>query len=254
MALFTDGLVSSIEDLTAQDSQLLDVASTEGIDVGQKLELAQEDAGVELTVLLSKLSFADQPFWMAPLPTLGNVVVTPALKRWHTYLALEMVYRDAYNSQLNDRYAGKRDQFHQMAQWACEKLVQTGVGLTSRPVPRAGKPQVTAIPGELEDGTYYVTMAWVSTSGEEGASATPAAITIAASALQIQPGPPPDNATGWNVYVGCEAESMTLQNQSPMDAGEMWQQTKPLATAGRAPGTGQGPAYLKPLPRVIQRG
>jgi hypothetical protein len=188
MALFTDGPVSSIEDLTAQDSQLLDVASTEGIDIAQKLELAQEDVGMELTVLLSKLSFADQPFWMAPLPSLGSVAVTPALKRWHTYLALEMVYRDAYNSQLNDRYAGKRDQFHQMAQWACEKLVQTGVGLVLRPVPKAATPQVTAIPGALADGTYYVSMAWVSACGEEGASATPAAITIAASTLQIQPG------------------------------------------------------------------
>ena len=36
------------EDLTAQDSQLLDVASTEGIDLGGKLALAQEELGVEL--------------------------------------------------------------------------------------------------------------------------------------------------------------------------------------------------------------
>ena len=102
MALFTDGPVSSIEDLTAQDSQLLDVASIEGIDVARKLTLAQDDVGVELTVLLGKLSFVDQPFWMAPTPTLRSVVVTPALKRWHTYAALEQVYRDAYNTQLND--------------------------------------------------------------------------------------------------------------------------------------------------------
>src|SRR5579864_7830804 len=149
MALFTDGPVSSIEDLTAQDSQLLDIASTEGIDVTRKLALAQDDVGVELTVLLSKLSFVDQPFWMAPKPNLGAVVVTPALKRWYTFAALELVYRDAYNSQLNDRYSGKRDQFGQMAQWACEKLVQTGVGLVLRPVPRAATPQVTAIPGAL---------------------------------------------------------------------------------------------------------
>ena len=254
MALFTDGPTSSIEDLIAQDSQLLDVASTEGIDVTRKLALAQEDVGVELTVLLAKLSFADQAFWMPSQPNLGAVVVTPALKRWHTYAALELVYRDAYNSQLNDRYAGKRDQFHQMAQWACEKLIQTGVGLVLGPVPRAATPLVTAIPGALADGTYYISIAWVNASGEEGASAVPAALTIAASTLQVQPGPAPANAANWNVYIGTEEATMVRQNESPISAGELWRQDGALATAGCTPGTGQEPAYLKPLPRVIQRG
>ncbi|HLK50395.1 MAG TPA: hypothetical protein VKT49_19780 [Bryobacteraceae bacterium] len=254
MPLFTDGPVSSIEDLNAQDSQLLDVASTEGIDLTRKLELAQEDVGVELTALLSKLSYADQPFWIAPKPDLSAVVVTPALKRWHTYVALELVYCDAYNSQLNDRYAGKRDQFHQMAQWAREKLIQTGVGLVSQPVSRAATPVVTPIPGSLADGTYYVSMGWVNASGEEGASAAPAAMSIAASTLQVQPGTAPNNAAGWNVYIGLDAESMNLQNESLIGVGDMWRQNGPLVTAGRAPGTGQEPIYLKPLPRVIQRG
>ena len=254
MALFTDGPVSSIEDLTAQDSQLLNVASTEGIDVTRKLALAQDDVGVELTVLLSKLSFADQPIWLAAKRDLGAVVVTPPLKRWHTFAALELVYRDAYNTQLNDRYAGKRDQFHQMAQWACEKLIQTGVGLAARPVARAATPQVTAIPGTLTDGTYYIGMAWVNALGEEGASATPAAMTIAASTLQVQPGASPENAVGWNVFIGTEAERMVQQNESPIGPGELWRQESVLATAGRAPGTGQEPTYLKPVPRVIQRG
>ncbi len=254
MALFTDGPVSSIEDLTAQDSQLLDVASTEGIDVTRKLALAQEDVGVELTGLLSKLSFADQAFWLPSQPNLGAVVVTPALKRWHTFAALELVYRDAYNSQLNDRYAGKRDQFHQMAQWACEKLIQTGVGLVLKPVPRASTPKVTGIPGGLADGTYFVSTAWVNSSGEEGAGAVPAVVTIAASTLQVQPGPPPENAVNWNVYIGTEEGTMVRQNASPIDAGEIWRQEGAPATAGCMPGSGQVPSYIKPLPRVIQRG
>lgn len=254
MALFMDGPVSLIDDLTAQDSQLLDVASTEGIDVSHKLAAAQDDLGVELTILLNKLRFADQGFWVTSVPNLGMVVVTPPLKLWHTYLSLEMVYRDAYNSQLNDRYAGKRDQFHQMAEWACEKLIQTGIGIAARPVAKAATPQVTAMPGGLADGTYYVSVAWVNTSSEEGASATPAVITIASSTLQVQPGAPPDNAVGWNVYVGGEANGMVLQNEWPIGAGAMWRQPDSLATAGRAPGTGQEPTYFKPVPRMIQRG
>ena len=43
MALFTDGPVSSIDDLAAQDTQLLDVANAEGIDVTRKLGLAQDE-------------------------------------------------------------------------------------------------------------------------------------------------------------------------------------------------------------------
>jgi hypothetical protein len=254
MALFTDGPVSGIDDLSAQDSQLLDVASTEGIDVSRKLAAAQDDLGVELTVLLNKLRFADQAFWVASPPNLGMVVVTPPLKLWHTYLSLEMVYRDAYNSQLNDRYAGKRDQFHEMAEWAREKLIQTGTGIAARPVARAATPQVTALPGGLADGTYYVSMAWVNGNREEGASAVPAVITIASSTLQVQPGPPPDNAIGWNVYVGSEEDGMVLQNEQPIGGGAMWRQPDSPATAGRGPGLGQDPNYFKPTPRLIQRG
>ena len=54
MALYTDGPPSSIEDLSAQDSQLLDVASTEGIDLTKKLALAHEQAGIEIEELLRR--------------------------------------------------------------------------------------------------------------------------------------------------------------------------------------------------------
>ncbi len=254
MSLFTDGPVSNIEDLSPYDSQVVDVASTEGIDLTRKLAAAQDHLAVELSVLLASLKFADQPLWLTPIPNLGNIVVTQPLKLWHIYLSLEMAYRDAYNSELNDRYAGKRDQFHQMAEWAREKVIQSGIGVAARPVAQAAPPQVITMPGALADGTYFVTMAWVDAEGEEGASAVPAAVTISGSALQVQPAAAPENATGWNVYIGSEPETMVLQNQSPIGIGGLWQQTAPLATMGPGPGTGQNPTYLKPLPRVIQRG
>ena len=191
MALFTDGFASSMEDLTAQDSQLLDVASVEGIDVTQKLALAQEELALELDALLTRLSYVDQLFWLAPQPRLGSVVVTPALKLWHTFRSLEMVYSDAYNNQLNDRYAGKRDQFHVRVKWAYETLVAAGIGIASVPVPRAAVPAVTAAaapaPGApLPNGTYYVTVAWVNAAGEDGASALPATIATAGSLLLVR--------------------------------------------------------------------
>jgi len=259
MALFTDGFVSSMEDLAAQDSQLLDTASVEGIDVTQKLALAQGELALELKAVLTRLSYVDQLFWIAPQPNLGSVVVTPALKLWHTFRSLEMVYSDAYNSQLNDRYAGKRDQFHLSAKWAYEMLIQAGIGVASVPVPQAAIPTVTAAaapsPGiPLPDGTYYVTVAWVNAAGEDGASAVPATIATTGSSLLVQPiGSTPKTAAGWNVYVGAGPDSMALQNGSPVAIGQTWLQPAALA-AGRLPGPGQRPSYLKPVPRMIQRG
>jgi hypothetical protein len=248
-----------MEDLTAQDSQLLDVAGVEGIDVTQKLALAQGELALELDALLTRLSGVDQSIWLAPQPSLGSVVVTPALKLWHTFRSLEMVYSDAYNSQLNDRYAGKRDQFHSRAKWAYDTLVAAGIGVASVPVPRAAMPAVTAAaapaPGTpLPDETYYVTVAWVNAAGEDGASAIPETIAISGSSLLVQPtGAPPKSAAGWNAYVGAGPDSMALQNGSPIAIGQTWLQPAPLAP-GRPPGPGQRPSYLKPVPRVIQRG
>jgi hypothetical protein len=258
MALFLDGAVSTTEDLTAQDSQLLDVASTEGIDLGSKLALAQEELGVELRALLSRASPWDPFCWPAPayIEHMGirHVVVTPPLKMWHTFRTLETVYRDAYNNELNDRYAGKRDAFREMAIWAREKLILLGIGMVWKPVPRAETPAIAPAQGALAAGTYYVTMAWVNSTGEEGASATPAVATTTGGTLAVHPGAAPQGATGWNAYIGVSAESMTLQNTSLLSPGQNWTQPATLTTAGRKAGSGQAPSYLWPAPRVLQRG
>jgi hypothetical protein len=254
MALFMDGPVSGIEDLTAQDSQLLDVAQVENIDVTQKLALAQDEMAVELDTLLTRLGFYEQPFWHPATPKIAKVVVTPPLKMWHTFRTLEMVYADAYNNQLNDRYAGKRDQFHARAQWACGKVVEAGIGIASDPIPRAATPMVTTVSGALPDGTYYVTMAWTNRAGEEGASAVPAVVTTTSSALSVQPVNPPPNVTGWKVYVGGAPDAMVQQNSSPIAVGDNWAQPNQVVAAGAAPGSGQAPNYLRPAPRAIQRG
>lgn len=258
MALFLDGPISTTEDLTAQDSQLLDVASTEGIDLGGKLALAQEELGVELRALLSRASSWDPFSWraLAYIDHAGirHVVVTPPLKMWHTFRTLETVYRDAYNNALNDRYAGKRDAFHEMAAWAREKLILLGIGMAWNPVPRAETPTVAPAQGSLPAGTYYVTMAWVNGAGEEGASAAPAVVATTGGTVVVQPGAAPQGATGWNVYVGVSADSMTLQNASPLGPGQSWTQPPALTAAGRTAGSGQAPSYLWPAPRILQRG
>jgi hypothetical protein len=254
MALFTDGPPSSIEGLTTLDSQLLSVASTEGIDVTRKLELAHEEIGLDLHALLKRTSPADRLMWAALKPSLENVVVTTALRIWHACRTLELVYSDAYGSQLNDRYMGKRDQFHEMAVSYRERLMEAGAGMASIPVPRATTPVLAAAPGSLPDNIYYVTAAWVNRVNEEGSSAIPGAITTSSSSFSAQLGPAPGNATGWNVYVGMDPESMTLQNSSPLEVGTAWVQPVWISAAGRKPGCGQAPSFMQALTRIVQRG
>ncbi len=254
MPLFTDGPISSIEDLTAQDSQLLNVTSVEGIDATQKLALAQEELGMELTAALRRYGYADHLFWLGPRPRLDSIVVTPSLKLWHTARSLELIYSDAYNSQLNDRYAGKREQFRDLAKWAYAKLTEIGLGIAGAPVPRAEMPAVAAFPGTLADGLYYVTAAWVNGTGEEGAPAFPATIATTSSTFLVQAVAAPPAAAGWNVYAGISPDTMYRQNTALLSAGQTWEQPANLTQIGALPGKGQKPSYLQPLPRILQRG
>jgi len=254
MALFTDG-ISTIQDLLSQDSSILVTAQTENIDLSTKLALAQEDIGIELVTLLQRSETYDWQFWLQPNPQLNNIVVTPPLLRWHAFQTLTSVYQDAYNNQLNDRYKGKRDQFQQLAVWAMKKLIQTGVGIVSDPLPQASPPQLTAIPGGQPAMTYYASVSWLNIEGEEGQVGSSSSLTAGAgTVLAVQPLSAPINAVCWNVYVGLSPSTLILQCPSPLSLDQIWIQAAPVSTVGLGPGSGQAANYLRALPYVIQRG
>lgn len=254
MALFTDG-ISTIEDLMGQDSAVLATAQTENIDLSQKLTLAQQDLGIEVTTLLQRSNTYDWQFWLQPDPQLNNIVVTPPLQLWHIYQTLTRVYQDAYFNQLNDRYGGKRDQFQQLAKWAMDKLIQTGIGVAGDPIPQAASPQLTTIPGGQPAMTYCASVSWLNLENQEGQASNPSTLTVEAdNALVVAPANQPANATAWNVYVGLSAAAMVLQNTSPLALDQVWIQAAPVSTQGPGPGSGQAPDYLRALARVIQRG
>ena len=254
MALFTDG-ISTIQDLMGQDSSVLTTAQTENIDLSVKLALAQEGLGIELTTLLQRSNTYDWQFWLQPEPQLNNIVVTPPLQLWHVFLTLMLVYQDAYFNQLNDRYKGKRDQFQQLAKWAMDKLIQTGLGVVAEPIPQAAPPQLTSIAGGQPAMTYSVSVSWLNQENEEGQASNPSILTVAAgNTLVAQPVNQPANTTAWNVYVGLSPTAMALQNTVPLALDQVWVQAGPVSTLGPPPGTGQPPDYLRALPRVIQRG
>ena len=244
--LFTDGSISRLEELAAHDAGLMEVAGSEGIDVSGKMGLAQDELGIELAALLPQSESQ---------AGLAGVVVTPALKLWHVFRTLELVYRDAYNTRLNDRYKGKWEECRRLGKWAMEKLLEAGVGIAANPVPKAEKPELAGGMGMLADGLYLATVAWVNAAGEEGAAAECASLALSASSsLVVMPVNAPASARGWNVYVGLAEESLFRQNQQPVALGEPWVQSEtPLAT-GKRPGTGQRPGWMRSVPRVLQRG
>jgi hypothetical protein len=243
MALFTDGIIAAADELASHDSALLTVTSTEGIDLTKKLSLAMDELALELGSILPANDKLD------------HVAVTPAVRLWHAFRTLELVYRDAYSNQLNDRYAGKRDQFAALAKWAFDKLMESGVGMISNPVARATAPELTFFPGLQAGATYYACTSWVGALGEEGGAGDWTAMQVPdGNVLSVRATNPPSNAAGWNVFVGLSPDSISQQNGPVLLPGEPWLQESAVSTVGRAPGSGQTADYVRVVARILQRG
>jgi hypothetical protein len=255
MALFQDGPISDTADLQKYESDILSVASVEGIDLGAKMSLAQQELANELLLFLLRRPYVRDP-WFGDRRErdLKDVVVTGPLRQWHVYKSLALVYRDAYNNQLNDRYQGKWQEYEGLAKSSERTYFQIGVGLVPDPVPKAPVPTLSVVIGAGAGGTYYVAVTWVNAAGHEGAPSDFVELTTSdGQQLVVGVGAAPESVTGWNVYVGTSPGNATLQNPTslPMDGG--WTMNGGLA-AGGALGDGQGPSWFVVDHRVIERG
>jgi len=255
MALFQDGPPSAIDDLVEQDSFLLSVAGTEGINVTNKLSLAYTELQIELTTIYGREASIYAPvLGEAPLDT-DHTAVTPALKLWHTYRSLDLVYRDAYFNQLNDRYQGKWAEFQRLGLLARTSFIDTGAGLVIDPLPQAAAPVITFEAASLPGGTAYFTVTFVNTEGEESSPSVVVESTAPqGTAAVVEAATAPSNAVGWNLYGGTSPGTLSLQNSTPNAIGSTWQFILPGVAGGVAPGTGQSPNVTRDLPRRIMRG
>lgn len=256
MALFTDGTAAGIEDLTTQDSGLLEIAVVEGINLTTKLALAQDEVAMELLALFERARTNDVFGVTGNSIRLANLVATTPVRLWLVYQTLVLVYRDAYFSQLNDRYKAKWNEFGSLARWAKDKLIETGVALVTDPIQQAGAPKVTAAPGTENGGTSYLSVSYVNAAGEEGKPSVAVTFTTAdGSVPDVQPVNAPSNAAGWNLYGGLSPDAMYLQNDSPLDLQTDFAFYPSAALlSGRLPGDGQSPNVYRVIPRLLQRG
>jgi hypothetical protein len=255
MALFTDGTISTIEELLGSESSVLEVARTEKIDLTTKLSLAGQEIGIELSVFLAQQSGTDFPGGAWTKPELKNVVVTEPLRKWHTHYTLALVYRDAYNSQLNDRHLGKWRAYEQLAKRASAALFEIGMGMVSEPIEQAEKPALSSVPGALPAATYFARVSWLDGTGEEGNASEPGALSVPEGSLLVAAAVgPPENAQAWNVYVGPASDDVRLQNDTPIPLGQLWTEASSGLKAGRKPGSGQAPERYLKASRNLQRG
>ena len=223
MALFTDGTISTIDELMAYESALLDVARTERIDLTVKLLLARQEIGIELAMFLVERGGGEWSGIAWPALELKNIVVTAPLKKWHIFHTLALVYRDAYNSQLNDRYKGKWKEYYRLAKWASEALYRIGVGIVGDPLVQADKPALSSVAGPLPGALYYAQAAWVNASGAEGNPSELVVLSTGSNTLLVAEAvDAPANAQYWDVYVGLTVGDVTLQNDTPLPVAQKW--------------------------------
>ncbi len=242
MALVMDGTISTVDDLRALDSAILDTSSCEGIDLSRKLQVAEEAIQLELAVFL--LRAANQNGVSGPGVDLGSAVVTNPMRRWHSLRTLVEVYSDAYNSQFNDRYLGKWKHYSKLARETADLLFDYGIGIASNPVPRAPLPVVEEGASGGPVTQYYVRTAWRGRFGATGSLSAVASFPAPNGELIfVSAGQAPPDVNGFDVYAGETVEGVTLQNGTPVAAGQLWVMPGGGLVPGQAPPAEQKPDH-----------
>jgi hypothetical protein len=254
MALFTDGPLNGLQDLQHYENSILEVAGTEGIDLGAKLNLAQDELESQLMLFILRHPLRDMKATIRRSIGLRDVVVTSSLKQWHALATLAAIYRDAYNNQLNDRYLGKWNEYQRLGHIASTDYFQLGVGIVADPIVKAASPTLTPVAGAGAGGSYFVAVSWINIDGQAGApSDVQVGTTEAGMQLEIAAVNPPSNAANWNVYAGTTASNIALQNSRPIPVGNTWMLPS-IVVAASAPGEGQTPEQFLVHDRLLQRG
>ncbi len=219
MALFTDGNIATLEDLRAYESGILDLAATQGVDLAAKLTLAQRELSLDVTSFLLKRGVA-----VGAQRQLTNVVVTEPMLHAHVMGTLSLIYRDVYNSQLNDRFEGKWKQYTTLAREAVSRLFEIGVGIVNAPVSKSSVPMVSTVVGGMRPATtWLVRTAAVNWQGFAGAQSDTVVVEVRpGELLRVDPGVLPEGGTGWVISAGDSEGRLFRQTTTPLAAGSIW--------------------------------
>ena len=259
MALFTDINVITLDDLLPYEVTLVQIASSHGINVDTKINLASSAVGDKLMLWLLDAVASDPQFVSRREIGLSNVVITPSLRRWLSFESLSRFFAEAYNIQLNSRFQGKRSEYQQEASAARDIVSRDGIGIVYKPLPKPAMPLVTAGAGTLAAQSLFVQVAWVNADGSEGGLSPVtglllndnSGITVATSETGSNI---PATATGWNVYLSSSVGEPALQNSTPLAIGANWTLPGSGIISGPAPTDGQSPDFYIAIANRIRRG
>ncbi len=254
--LFTDGPISTVDQLADYESEIRQVAAGESINLDSKLRVAQTEMGVELLTTSVQPDDGLVGGFVRNSFTLSQVVVTDALRLWHIFYTLGAVYRDAYNRKLNDKYLPKWNEYRELARGAQNQCMTLGVALVYHPLAAPGLPQLTAVEGgTLPASNYFVQTTWINAKGQESAPSPEAGKSLTlGQLLQVQPAAPPADATGWIVYVSQISGQEQKQFYVPLNPYYAWTMPSTGLVTGTSPGNGQSYDILRTVPRTLQRG
>lgn len=259
MALFTDAAVVNINDLLEFETSLVQVASTHGINVDTKINLAVSGIADRVLLWLLRIGASDPQWTTRRVIGLSTVVVTPPVVKWICFDALARFFAEAYNVQLNTRFQGKWSEYQEQATNSLQMTFASGLGIVYTPLPKPVLPLVSIQAGSGPAQSIYVQTAWTDIRGAEGALSPvngvilPDQSSIAVGMAEGSLGAP-DVAIGWNVYVSTTGTGFTRQNDEPLAIGATWQLPALGFIEGAAPVNGQPPDYTILLSRQIQRG
>ena len=259
MALFTDAAVITLDDLLPFETSLAQVASSHAINVDTKISIALSAISDKLMLWLLNAGTSDPQWLQRRSLGLSTVVVTPSLKRWLCFESLSRFFAEAYNVQLNTRYEGKWTEYDQESKNACGVFFLTGIAIVNQPLPKPAMPLISVQTGNSPANSIFVQTSWVDANGKEGAlsitngvvlpDSSSIAVGMAEGALDA-----PVFATGWNLYAGSLADSLTSQNSTPLAIGSTWQLPVSGLQIGTSYSGGQLPNFYIPLSKQIRRG
>lgn len=217
MALFTDADVVTLDDLLQYEASLVEIASTHGINVQTKINLALSSIADRVQLWLMKVGASDPQWLTRRVIGVSTVVATPPIKKWICFDALSRFFAEAYNVQLNTRFQAKWQAYQQQASDSVNMVFNTGLGIVYSPLPEPAMPLVSVQTGTDPASSLFVQTAWVDTRGAEGAlSPVNGVIVPDQSSISVGMAEGVSNAplaaAGWNVYVSSTGTGMTRQN------------------------------------------
>jgi hypothetical protein len=256
--LFTDGNPTRAEDLRIFESNIYEVANVEGIDLDAKLKIAAEEIGDQIMAYLLQPGSGDPQAGSRRALGLSTLVVTPAMRRWHSLHTLSLLFRDAFHNQVNGRYKETWAQYVSAAAEAKQTLFKIGLGFVANPLARPARPLVSSGAGNWLAGQYAVAVAWVDGAGKISAPSDIATLEIAVSGLPIvtMTGAVPSTAVGWHVYMAEAggAGDLMQQNTAPVAVGQSWSPLSSVLVPGDLPVSGQFADIYITASRMTPRG